>query len=358
MFGSVVPTQNLPPFYTTITKMSGESNIGAWIQFAKLTSAAGEMTSFPYIKGVAGCIAAILEIVELEGKNNKDLQDLAESIGTTIRIIKETVEAHGDTSAIRFRDLCVEIQRYLESLIGELNTTRRKLKFKSITRFLTTKKVSAVIDGYKQRVNNIKADYLVLVTTDSRLAISGMQDTLITTVTHATETAQSRITSTVKAQADCMRGEIRSLGNIQRDHTAKICEKLQDMTGYYRGHIRELRMGDIYVERLVSPRHDSTREYQDCYGTVECSNTAKIIRVYQHSTDNEEAIFKQFDEVTEALINLRHPNIAQIFGVCRSPNFLAIVFHGSTQMCFHDYELGRRIFIQAFHVSPFIKHER
>ncbi|KAK0471993.1 hypothetical protein IW261DRAFT_821017 [Armillaria novae-zelandiae] len=319
--------------------MSGDSNIGAWIQFAKLAAAAGEMAPFPYIKGVAGCIVTILEIIELAGKNNKDLQDLAESIGTTIRIIKETVQAHGDTSAIHFRDICVEIQKFLESLIVELNGTQRMLKSKTITQFLTTKKVSGAIDGYKRRVNDIKTDFLVLVTADSRLAMSEMQDALIDTVTQATETAQSHMASTVNAQAHSIRGEIRSLGNIQREHATQICEKLQDMKGYYGGQIRELRIGDIHLGRFVSPsRCDSAQEYQDFYGTVECSNTAKIIRVYQHSTENEEAVFKQLDEVTEALIDLKHPNIAQIFGLCKSPNFRAIVFHGNTQIPFNDYE--------------------
>ncbi|SJK99362.1 uncharacterized protein ARMOST_02657 [Armillaria ostoyae] len=139
--------------------MSGDSNIGAWIQFAKLTTAAGELAPFPYIKGVAGCIVTILEVIELAGKNNEVLRNFAESIGTTIRIIRETVEAHGDTSAERFRDVCEDLQKYLESLIAELSTTRRKLT--SITRFLTTKKVSGVIDGYKRRVYRIKADHLI-----------------------------------------------------------------------------------------------------------------------------------------------------------------------------------------------------
>ncbi|KAK0444180.1 hypothetical protein EV421DRAFT_1903294 [Armillaria borealis] len=314
--------------------MSGDSNIGAWIQFAKLTVAAGEMAPFPYIKGVAGCIATILEIVELAGKNNEDLQDLAESIGTTIRIIKETVEAHGDTSATHFRDVCVELQKYLESLIAELNTTRRKLKSKRITRFLTTKKVSGVIDGYKQRVNDIKADYLVLVTTDSRLAMSEMQDALSATVTQATETAQSHITSTVKSQAHDIRGEIRSLGDNQREHAVQICEKLQDMKGYYKGQVRELFPGDIYIENLVSPsRPYSALQYQDRYCTVKGSSRAKIIRMYQHSPDKEEAILKTAD----ALINIKHPNIEQVFGICRSPNFPAIIFHGSTQIPYDDY---------------------
>ncbi len=53
------------PTTTTTTKMSGDSNIGAWVQFAKLTEAAGETAPFPYIKSVAGCIVTILEIIEV-----------------------------------------------------------------------------------------------------------------------------------------------------------------------------------------------------------------------------------------------------------------------------------------------------
>ncbi len=57
--------------------------------------------------------------------------------------------------------------------------------------------------------------------------------------------------------------------------------------------VRELFPGDIYVGNLVSPSMcNSALGYQDRYGTVECSSTAKIIRIYQLSTDNEEAILK------------------------------------------------------------------
>ncbi|KAK0214194.1 hypothetical protein IW262DRAFT_305292 [Armillaria fumosa] len=341
---------------------SGDSNIGAWIQFARLTAAAGEMAPFPYIKGVAGCIATILEIIELAGKNNEDLQDLAESIGTTIRIVMETAEAHGDTGATRFCDVCLELQRYLEGLIAELNITQHKLKSKRITRFLTTKKVSGVIDGYRQRVNSIKADFLVLVTTDSRLAMSEMQHALSATIAQATETTQSHIsdiTSTIESQACCIRGEIRSLGDIQKEFSAQICNKIQDLQGYYR--VRELSPGDIFIENLVSSSsRDSALGYQDRYCTVECSHSAKIVRVYQYSPDNDETILKRFDQVAEALINLKHTNIAQIFGVCRSPNFLAIVFHDYTVLysTVLRFGVGRRVFVQAFHVCPFTWHDR
>ncbi len=72
--------------------------------------------------------------------------------------------------------------------------------------------------------------------------MSEMQDTLSTTVTQATETAQSRITSTVKSQAHCIRGEIRSLG-----------EKLQDIKGYYKGQVGVVFIKHVYI-LFVGPR--------------------------------------------------------------------------------------------------------
>ncbi|KAK0457982.1 uncharacterized protein EV420DRAFT_1643336 [Desarmillaria tabescens] len=330
--------------------MSGDSNIGAWIQFARLTVAAGEMAPFPYIKGVAGCIATILEVIEVRTVNRCCMilsgglvswQEQRGPSGLGREHWNDNTNHQGNLlkrMVIRvrlvFAGVCVELQAYLECLIAELNTTRHNLKSKSIMRFLKTKKISSVIDGYKQRVNNIKADYLVLVTTDSRLAMSEMQNA----VTQATETAQSCITSTVKSQGHYIRGEIRSLGDIQREHAAQICEKLQDLKGYYKGQVRELFPGDIYIGKLVSPWCDSSLGYEDRYGTVENSSTAKIIRVYQHSPGNEEAILKRFDNDADTLIRTKHPNIAQVFGICRSPNFPAIVFHGITQIPFRDYE--------------------
>ncbi len=50
--------------------------------------------------------------------------------------------------------------RYLESLLTELDRAQCKLKHKGIKRFLKTMKISDAIDGYKQRMNTIKEDYV------------------------------------------------------------------------------------------------------------------------------------------------------------------------------------------------------
>ncbi|PBL04525.1 hypothetical protein ARMGADRAFT_56297 [Armillaria gallica] len=67
---------------------------------------------------------------------------------------------------------------------------------------------------------------------------------------------------------------------------------------------------------------DSPLEYEDKY------STAKFICICQQSPDNKDAILKQFNAVADAFISLKHPNIAQIFGICKLTIFPAIVFHG------------------------------
>ncbi|KAK0430830.1 hypothetical protein EV421DRAFT_241038 [Armillaria borealis] len=135
-------------------------SVDGWIQIAKFTAAAGEMVPFPYIKGAAGCVAMVLETIEKAGKNDEDLQGLAEDIGTTMAIIKETIEVHGITSATHFHDICADFQTYLENLLSELHKTRRNLERKRFHRFLKTRKVADAINGYKQRMNDIKANYV------------------------------------------------------------------------------------------------------------------------------------------------------------------------------------------------------
>ncbi|KAK0211629.1 hypothetical protein IW262DRAFT_1413461 [Armillaria fumosa] len=309
-------------------------NIDKWIQIAKFTQAAGEMAPFPYIKGAAGCVVMILEAIEKAGKNDKDLRALADDIGTTMEIVKESIEAHGISSATHFKAVCGDFQTYLENLLSNLDTTQHNLdgkRFKHFLKALKARKIADTINDYKQQMNNIKSDYLVRGITDVQLEVPVMQDVLSTRITEAAEMSQLRVTSTVESRSDHIIGEIHNLGEIQREHTTQICSKLQDRKGYYKGMVRDLAPGDIYL-RETEP-HD--RRYGYC--TVECSNTVKLIRTYQPHIGNEEDRMKQLDYDIDIFLKPRHPNIAQVFGVCRSPNLPAIIFHGSMRVPIDKY---------------------
>ncbi|KAK0496675.1 hypothetical protein EDD18DRAFT_172073 [Armillaria luteobubalina] len=302
-------------------------SVDGWIQIAKVTATVGEMAPLPYIKGAAGCAAMVLEAIEKAGKNDGDLQGLAENIGTTMAIIKEIIEAHGITSAMYFHDICADFQTYLENLLSELNNIQHSLERKRFHRYLKTRKVADTINGFKQRMNDIKANYVVSLMTDARLEMPETRDILSTQITDATEASRLKITSTVNAQSCHIIDEIRSLRETQREvreHTSLILR--QNKKGYLKGEVRDLVPGDIYLLET------EPRDHRHGYCTVESSSTVKLIRVYQRHIGNEEDIMKQLDHDIDVFIRPRHPNIAQVFGVCRSPNLPAIIFHGSMRV--------------------------
>ncbi|PBK74618.1 hypothetical protein ARMSODRAFT_481301 [Armillaria solidipes] len=347
-------------------------NVDQLIQGAKLAAAAGEMVPFPYLKGAAQCAVIFLEAIEKAGKNDEDLQALADDIGTTICIVKEAIEAHGINSATHYHDVCAKFQTYLENLLSELNNTQRNLGRKRFKRFLKTKKVSDTINGFKERMNtgSIKANYVIRTITDSRLEMPEMRDVLSTRITEATETSRLRITSTVESRSDHIVGEIRNLRASQSEQMSQICTKLQDKHGYYKGEVRDLAPGDIYLTkqfcswcravycqdtrhcRAASRRSQrwSVCNYQDGTCTVENSNTIKFICIYRPWNDNRKGIMRKLDHDINVFIKPKHPNIAQVFGVCRSPNLPAIIFHGAMQVSVHTY-LGKMI--PAKDIIPF-----
>ncbi|PBK80320.1 hypothetical protein ARMGADRAFT_79427 [Armillaria gallica] len=144
--------------------MPRSPNVDGWIQAAKLTTSAGEMAPFLFIKGAAGCVTIVLEAIEKAGKNDKDLRTLAEDIETTMSMVKDAIEAHGISGATHLYDVYAEFQTFLENLLAELDITKNNLerkRLKGLLKALKARKVADTINGFKQRMNTIKTDYSV-----------------------------------------------------------------------------------------------------------------------------------------------------------------------------------------------------
>ncbi|SJL16248.1 uncharacterized protein ARMOST_19768 [Armillaria ostoyae] len=324
--------------------MTRSSNLETWIDIAKLGVAAGELAPFPYIKGLCGCAVLVLEAIEKAGKNNEDLLDLADSIGKTIEMVQNTVTEHGESSALRFRDVCAELEVFLTDLISELNSTRRKSR--GIKRFLKAKSVSDAINGYQERVREIKGDFLIHTAIDSRFDISDIKDGLRTNkdaLATAIETSQRKTMSNINKHADNICDEISTWGVLQSKKADKLSADVQTLKerGFYKGFIRDVLPEDVYLKEPLASvnypdRFARPAEYKLHNAEVENSNTPKIVRIY-HSHNKEKDVMKQFYIDVDGLINLKHPNIAQVFGICRSPDFPAIILHGTTQHLAYDY---------------------
>ncbi|KAK0496533.1 hypothetical protein EDD18DRAFT_209148 [Armillaria luteobubalina] len=310
-----------------LSAMTRPSNLETWINIVKLGVAAGELAPFPYIKGLCGCAVLVLEVIAKAGKNNEDLLNLADSVQKTIEMIKSTVTEHGESSALRFRNVCAELEAYLSDLHVQLNSTRRNSR--GIKRFLKTRDVSDTISGYQERVRVIMQDFLILTAIDSRLVISDIKDEL--------RASTDALTSAIDTSRRLTMSNIDNLG-------ADV-QKLKKQ-GFYKGFIRDVPLGDIYLrERLSRPDDlyslatNGGAMFSDHRADIYGSSAPKIVRVYRgpRSHSNEREILKRFHRDIDILIHLKHPNVAQIFGVCRSPVLTAIILHGTIRDTIRDH---------------------
>ncbi|KAK0227482.1 hypothetical protein EDD85DRAFT_975149 [Armillaria nabsnona] len=319
------------------------SGIDSCLKIAKLTAAAGEMAPFPFIKGAAQFVSA--------AKNRQDLQDLAESIVTTLVVVRDTIIDHGPTSALCFKDICLDFQTYLDNLLSKLN---KETRLRGIRRLLKAKKISDDISAYRQRVQAAKEDFLIRTTTMTRLVLSDVHDEVTTgfsTLNGSVAASERNITSTIEDNIE----EIRTWGARQSEDIQKLSARLQGSRQWdiYKGKVWDIIPGDIRIIKRATASFCCTVTYKDSYCTIGNSNTWKIIREYQAPGDNGEDPMKQLDQAFDLLMKQRHPNLPQIFGVCRSPDFPAIIFHGTTRVPLHHYlhGLSATRFIQFFSES-------
>ncbi|KAK0482430.1 hypothetical protein IW261DRAFT_1678303 [Armillaria novae-zelandiae] len=310
--------------------MTRPSNLGTWIDIAKLGMAAGELAPFPYIKGLCGCAVLVLEAIEKASKNNEDLLDLADNVQKTIEMVKSTVTEQGESSALRFRDVCVELEvqvganKYLTDLHIQLNGTRRNSR--GIKRFLKTRDVSDTIKGYQGRVSAIKEDFLLHTVIDSRFGISDIKDELRAS-TSAIETSGQLTMS--------------NINNLRADVQA-----LKEQ-GLYKGSIREVLLGDIYLREHLN--------YSYSQYSLENNDIAMFS---YHSADvegsNAPKTVHKFHTDVDMFIHFKHPNFAQIFGVCRSPRFTAIILHGTIRHTVRNHASSlTAVQLWQFHIQLF-----
>ncbi|KAK0439659.1 hypothetical protein EV421DRAFT_2037288 [Armillaria borealis] len=296
--------------------MSRYPDMDACIQAARLTAAAGEMAPFPFIKGAAQCVVLVLETIDRAAKNKSDLQELAESIVNTL-----------------VANICLEFQTYMTDLLSQLNSERRSCA--RIRRLLRAKKIADEISAYRQRIEAVKAEFLIRAATSTRLGLSDVQDqvdTGIITLTCAIEGSQNQITATINDRSDIMREEIHSWGVSQSEKVDRLFAAAQER-GIYKGVVREVLWGDINLKEYIEipnshSLHDS--EFDEYNASVENHQCPKIVRVYRVQAGQEDRIMQRFYGDVDRRLYLRHPNFVQLFGVCTTPSCPALIFHGST----------------------------
>ncbi|KAK0211457.1 hypothetical protein IW262DRAFT_1467936 [Armillaria fumosa] len=271
------------------------------ISVVKLIQAAGELAPFQYIKGLAGMAVVLLELLEKADKNDADLIYLSNSLSSTLVIVRDTVVAHGESSAQHFKEFCIEVENYLATVLNDLNSTKRFTHTRGIRQYLRTNDVPDKIDDYKQRVQDLKIDFLGSVLTPSDHSIA-IEDTL-QTLKH----------------------------DISDIHEKALIRSRQKIL--YQDQIHEIIPGDIRMKQEIFRRtheHLMTVDIIDYRSEIDMSPSPKLVRVYRARCGSEALAVKTLYNDLHQFLSLRHPNVPQLFGVCTSTSFPALIFHQDT----------------------------
>ncbi|KAJ6500312.1 hypothetical protein DFH09DRAFT_1336207 [Mycena vulgaris] len=96
-------------FKVNLSSQSKSDWLAGSLTTAKLIAAGAECVPFPYVKGVFGTVVVILETVEKVKRNRDDLKELCGNIMDIIKIIQDQLLTHGDTGALKFKQLCEDL---------------------------------------------------------------------------------------------------------------------------------------------------------------------------------------------------------------------------------------------------------
>ncbi|KAJ7711350.1 hypothetical protein B0H16DRAFT_1900648 [Mycena metata] len=126
---------------------------------AKTITAAAECAPFPYIKGVSGTVLILLETVVTVKKNREDLEELCNSATKIITILHDQVKSYGNTAAVKFKDLCEELESYLEAVILAIRNMQDQSKgFRGrVQEFLKSSSLTDEIAGYQTQIQGLMA---------------------------------------------------------------------------------------------------------------------------------------------------------------------------------------------------------
>ncbi|KAK0450472.1 uncharacterized protein EV420DRAFT_1646386 [Desarmillaria tabescens] len=146
--------------------------LNACLKVANIAEASG----VPYVENVAKVAVSVFELLEHKGKNKKNVKELCESIANTIAVIDAFVRMHGEPEASHFKDICGEMEKYLESMAQELKDIKRK--HRGLKGVFSVHDFRDAIQTYRRRVDDLKTDFLIHSVGDCRLEVTQIQSLL------------------------------------------------------------------------------------------------------------------------------------------------------------------------------------
>ncbi|KAJ7885592.1 hypothetical protein B0H13DRAFT_2277828 [Mycena leptocephala] len=151
---------------TTLRPFKSSTSHSDWlshcIHIAKILKEAADLVPVTYVKGAVGTIVILLETVEKVKQNREDLQELCENTTRFAVYLGEQLASHQNTTAIRLKDMCEELERDLQEVIVAITKLQGSRGLGGqVKQFFKARSITDKITGY-QRSIQVKCDTLKL----------------------------------------------------------------------------------------------------------------------------------------------------------------------------------------------------
>ncbi|TFK33110.1 hypothetical protein BDQ12DRAFT_728073 [Crucibulum laeve] len=150
------------------------------ITFGKALQAAGELAPFPYIKGAAGILVALLEPIQQLYKNRDDYKRLTESIVTILKHLEEDVRKNPAAALASepFKEQCKEVEIFLHAIANDIKTRFSPSNINRFKEVWSSGSLRDLIAQYQQDVDKMCINLILRNTNHMRIHLEGNDQAL------------------------------------------------------------------------------------------------------------------------------------------------------------------------------------
>ncbi|KAJ7927311.1 hypothetical protein B0H13DRAFT_1048545 [Mycena leptocephala] len=142
---------------TTSQPLKSSTSRSDWlshcIHVAKILKEAADLVPVTYVKGAVGTVVILLETVEKVKQNREDLRELCENTTRIAVYLGEQLASHQNTTAIRLKDTCEELERDMQEVIIAITKLQGSRGLGGqVKEFFRARSITDKITGYQRSI--------------------------------------------------------------------------------------------------------------------------------------------------------------------------------------------------------------
>ncbi|KIJ26191.1 hypothetical protein M422DRAFT_272767 [Sphaerobolus stellatus SS14] len=274
---------------------------GEWISHAmkaaKITADAAKMipVAGPFIKGGANIFCHILEPLK-QSKDNKEMfKELTQSITRVFHILQKAISGTPRAEpSDEFTKICSDFKSLMERLLKDHTLFVSESQSRPIRNYLRSEQIRGMISKYQKDINTLREDLVLYCTVSIHLQVQMFK-------------------------IDGSPVSVSLLQGMDIDHIPEFED------------FHELKLGDINLQAeikqnnsILSVRRRMPLPFKEYHALTSANGMSHrtTVKVYEGKESKE-----QLKAELQIMEHLRHPNITQVLGFCKSQHLLAVIFY-------------------------------